>query len=77
MRHRFNKERICSSENYELSKRLHNNYLREFHNIHIVEIEQLVIMEKKKYFVSVFGKLIEISESEAFNIKDSVRVITL
>lgn len=77
MRHRFNKERICSSENYELSKKLHNNYLREFHNIHIVEIEQLVIMEKKKYFVSVFGKLIEISESEAFNIKDSVRVITL
>lgn len=77
MRHRFNKERICSSENYELSKKLHNNYLREFHNIHIVEIEQLVIMKKKKYFVSVFGKLIEISESEAFNIKDSVRVITL
>lgn len=76
MRKRINRNSLCSSENYEVSRKLHIEYVREFHEEHIVEIEKY-ILEEKRYYVSVFGKLVEISETEALRIKDSVRIVIL
>ena len=76
MRQRINRQRLCSSENYEVSRKLHIEYIKEFHKEHIVEIEKY-ILEEKRYYVSVFGKLVEISETEALRIKDSVRIVIL
>lgn len=76
MRKRINRNSLCSSENYEVSRKIHIEYVREFHEEHIVEIEKY-ILEEKRYYVSVFGKLVEISETEALRIKDSVRIVIL
>lgn len=74
MRQRINRQRFCSSDNYEVSRKIHIEYIREFHKEHIVEIEKYIL---KRYYVSVFGKLVEISETEALRIKDSVRIVIL
>ena len=77
MRQRINRQRLCSSENYEVSRKLHIEQVREFHEEHIVEIEKYTLEEKKRYYVSIFGNLVEISETEALRIKDSVRIVIL
>lgn len=51
MRKRFKAARIASSDNYELSRRIHSQYLKRWH-----------IKEQK--YIRVFGELIPISEEE-------------
>lgn len=64
MRKRFNSQRICSSESYESSIRAHHNDLARNHNCQtIVEISKMIIV-KKRYYTKVFGKIINIQESE-------------
>lgn len=66
MRKRFKISRIASSDNYELSRRAHIQYLREWHNANIeviTEITTSLVIKEQKY-VRVFGKLIPISEEE-------------
>lgn len=61
MRKRFKAARIASSDNYELSRRIHSQYLKRWHNANI-EATSLVIKEQK--YIRVFGELIPISEEE-------------
>lgn len=67
MRKRFKAAKIASSDNYELSRRTHSQYLKRWHNANIEVITEittsLVIKEQKKY-IRVFGELIPISEEE-------------
>lgn len=65
-RKRFNRAAICSSSNYEASKKSHRDYIREQHviNAPIVEIITTEVVGKKQAFINVFGKLIPISEAE-------------
>lgn len=64
MRKRFNSQRICSSENYESSIHAHQNDLARNHNCQtIVEISKTIIV-KKRYYTKVFGKIVNIQESE-------------
>lgn len=66
MRPRFNRNRIASSDNYEASKKIHAEYLKEQHDKNIKEVEVIsasIVIKRQKY-ISVFGKLIPVSESE-------------
>lgn len=67
MRNKFRKGRLCSSDNYELSKKKYIDNLREEHykNVEIIhEISKKIIVKKKAY-VRCFDKLYEVSEEEA------------
>lgn len=62
MRKRFNSQRVCSSEGYESS--VHRNDLARNHQSQtIVKISKTIIV-KKRYYTKVFGKIINIQESE-------------
>lgn len=64
MRKRFNAQRICSSESYESSIRAHHNDLARNHNCQtIIEISKTIVV-KKRYYTKVFGKIVNINESE-------------
>lgn len=75
-RRRFNAERICSSDNFEMSLQAHENYLRRTGRIgeSVIKtvIEQHVV---RKCYMSCFGKLIEITEEEASRIESTVKII--
>lgn len=66
MRKRFKASRIASSDNYELSRRIHSQYLKRWHNANIEVITEvttsLVIKEK---YIRVFGELIPEEELRA------------
>ncbi len=76
-RKRINLNAVCSSENYKSSKKLHNDYVRDWHNQHTEEIEIITrsIVIKRRYFVSVFGELVEVTETEARMLEKSVKII--
>lgn len=59
MRKRFKAARIASSDNYELSRRIHSQYLKRWHT----EITTSLVIKEQKY-IRVFGELIPISEKE-------------
>ena len=57
MRQRFKTSRICSSDNYILSKRVHIRSIIDFHNNNKALVE--TIIEKRVHkipYVKVFGK---------------------
>lgn len=64
MRKRFNSKRICSFENYESSLRAHHNDLVRNHNTKTVVEYSKTIVVKKRYFTTVFGKVVNIKEAE-------------
>ncbi len=66
MRRRFKTSRVCSSDNYKLSRKLSNV------SKHVQVKEKLVI---RKYYVKCFDKLIEITENEAICIYKSIEII--
>lgn len=58
MRKRFKMSRIASSDNYELSRKIHEE------NIEVItEISSTLVIKEQKY-IRVFGKLIPVSEEE-------------
>lgn len=63
MRKRFKAARIASSDNYELSRRIHSQYLKRWHNANIEVITTSLVIKEQKY-IRVFGELIPISEEE-------------
>ena len=69
MRQRFKASRICSSDNYILSKRTHIKHIVNSHNnnraLNIAIIERKI---PKIPYIKVFGKLIQISIEEATQI---------
>lgn len=68
MRNRFKTSRICSSDNYELSKKLSKQQV-------FITVKQELKIVSRKYYVKCFGKLIEISREEAIHIYKSVNII--
>lgn len=72
-RKRFKAERICSSDNYELSKKAHRNYLKR-----TKEVTSTIFQYQKetKYYINCFGEMMEITREEALSIKETVKVIT-
>lgn len=58
MRKRFKAARIASSDNYELSRRIHSQYLKRWPVITEITTSSVI-----KY-IRVFGELIPISEEE-------------
>ena len=78
MRQRFKTSRICRSDNYILSKRVHIRSIVDFHNNNKALI--MTIMERRVHktpYVKVFGKLIQISLEEAAQINVTTTVIWL
>lgn len=77
IRKHFNPNRICSSENYETSRKVRQDFIRRQHEQNIVEVREVTesITIKQHYYASCFGKLIEITEIEALRIEKSVKVI--
>lgn len=69
MRQRFKTSRICSSDNYILSKRIHIKHIVNSHNnnktLNTAIIERKI---SKIPYIKVFGKLIQISIEEATQI---------
>ena len=65
-RKRFKINRVASSDNYKLSRKLHTNFIQDWHyeNAEIVTKISASIVVKKQMYVSVFGELIPISEAE-------------
>lgn len=65
-RKRFNRVAICSSSNYEASKKSHRDYIREQHiiNAPVVDIITTEVVVKRQAFISIFGTLVPISEAE-------------
>lgn len=64
MRKRFKMSRIASSDNYELSRKIH--HLQRFHeeNIEVITERSSTLVIKKQKYIRVFGKLIPVSEEE-------------
>lgn len=78
MRKRFKQSRVCSSDNYVLSKRLHKAFLVEEHNKNAVVLEHIIERNStKKAYVKCFGKLMPITIEEAEKIGTAVTVIWL
>lgn len=76
MRKKFKSERVCSSENYTQSRRIHAEYLIRLHDQNSIEIQKITeSISVKHYFVSCFGKLVEITRAEAIKIEQSVKII--
>ena len=69
MRPRFKTSRICSSDNYILSKRTHIKHIVNLHNNNKA-LNTAIIERKipKIPYIKVFGKLIQISIKEATQI---------
>lgn len=66
MRNRYKMNRIASSDNYQLSKKMHSQYIRDWHNnnVEVVKEVSTTILVKETKYVRVFGKLIPISEED-------------
>lgn len=78
MRQRFKVDRICSSDNYTLSRKIHKAFLMEEHKENTVAIKQIFTeTSTKKAYVKCFGKLIPLTENEVYKIEESVTVIWL
>ena len=78
MRKRFKTSRLCSSENYVISKRMHKTFLIEEHNKNALVLEHIITKNStKKAFVRCFGELLPITLEEAKRIGTSVAIIWL
>ena len=78
MRKRFKTNRLCSSDNYTISKKLHKAFLVEEHNKNAVVLEHIIEKHStKKAFVRCFGELMPITLEEAERIGTSVTILWL
>lgn len=76
-RKRFNPNRLYSSETYTISCRIHREFIQRFHHEHVTEIHQISseIKVRSKFYVSCFGRLVEVTEAEANELKSVVNII--
>lgn len=63
-RNKFNTSKVCSSDNYALSKRVHTNELTKNHS----RLQEMLIKEeivlKKTAYIKVFGRFIPLDSTE-------------
>lgn len=64
MRKRFKTARMASSDNYELSRRIHSLYLKRWHDDNIELIAEITTVIKEQKYIRIFEELIPISEEE-------------
>lgn len=76
MRQRFKTSRLCSSDNYVVSKRIHKQDIINSHNNNKAVIAAIVERRKIPY-VRVFGELMRISIEEATEINNTITVLWL
>lgn len=73
MRKRFKINRLCSSDNYELSKKLYIKELKSNHNSTITT--EIVMNCKKIAYVKCFDKYIQISEEDVIRLQSTTTII--
>lgn len=74
-RHRINPNAVCSSKNYEQSKRLHMDMLRRNHKVFMEMVIKGEIVIKKQAYIKVFGKLMAITPSEVIRFEKEMTII--
>ena len=78
MRQRFKTSRLCSSDNYEISRKIHKQDIISSHNNNKAVIAAIVERRTNKIpYVRVFGELMQISLEEATEINNTITVIWL
>lgn len=78
MRQRFKTSRLCSSDNYVISKKIHKQDIINSHNNNKAIIAAIVERRTDKIpYVRVFGNLMQISIEEATRVNTAVTVIWL
>lgn len=78
MRKRFKTSRLCSSDNYIVSKRIHRQDIINSHNNNKSIIATMVANKiDKTPYVRIFGELMKISMEEATRVNTAVTVIWL
>ena len=66
MRKRFKTSRLCSSDNYEISRKIHKQDVINSHNNNKSIIATMVAKRTDKIpYVRIFGELMKISPEEA------------
>lgn len=74
-RHRINPNAVCSSKNYEQSKKLHMDMLKRNHKVFMEMVIKGEIVIKKQAYIKVFGKLMAITPSEVTRIEKEMPII--
>ena len=73
MRKRFKTSRICSSENYKSSVKIHREILVKNH-VENAELFESIINTHKTAYTLVFGTEIILSADEVIRLKDSINI---
>ena len=74
-KNRFNRYRICSSENYELSRKAYLLFSIEQHYRNISIIEEIITSLPKQAYVRIFGNLVPISSEEVIRYEKVTTII--
>ena len=74
-RYRVNPNAICSSKNYEQSKKLHMDMLKKNHKVFMEMVIKGEIVIKKQAYVKVFGNLMAITPSEVARLEKIMTII--
>ena len=78
MRKRFKTSRLCSSDNYEISRKIHKQDVINSHNNNKSIIATMVAKRTDKIpYVRIFGELMKISPEEANMLNTTVTVFWL
>lgn len=78
MRQRFKTSRLCSSDNYEISRKIHKQDVINSHNNNKSIIATMVAKRTDKIpYVRIFGELMKISPEEANMLNTTVTVFWL
>lgn len=73
MRKRFKTSRICSSENYKSSVKIHREILVKNH-VENAELFESIINAHKIAYTMVFGTEMILSADEVIMLKDSINI---
>ena len=74
-RYRINPNAVCSSKNYEQSKKLHMDMLKRNHEVFMEMVIKEEIVIKKQAYVKVFGILMAITASEVERVEKEMTII--
>ena len=74
-RYRINPNAVCSSKNYEQSKKLHMDMLKRNHKVFMEMVIKGEIVIKKQAYIKVFGNLMAITPSEAERFEKEITII--
>lgn len=73
MRPRFKTARICSSDNYRLSIKIHYKLLQENHYSNLSFLQEIKSTTKVAYTV-IFGKKIKLTKEDIKRLNNSINI---